>query len=113
MKKHRVKSTFFIRADIIKSKKDASVLARAFVMPYLSLDINYVRNYGERGGYILFKEDLQNQFDMNGLATVLVHPEWFVRSVGGSGLRKIPLTIFRKQMMNKIYDKFLFDYKKR
>ena len=37
-------------------------------------------------------------------------PLTFVRTVGGSGLMKIPLTILRKKMMNKVYEKFLSDF---
>lgn len=64
-----------------------------FVMPtHLSFDIYYVRNFGETEGYRRFKKDLLHRLEKDGLATVLVHPEWFVRSVGGSSLMKIPLT---------------------
>jgi len=58
-----------------------------FVFPtHLSLDIHYVRNFGEKEGYQKFKEDLLQQLSQNGIATVLVHPEgckkcskpWFV-----------------------------------
>jgi len=34
-----------------------------------------------------------------------------VRSVGGHGLMKIPLTLLRKKMMNEIYDRFLCEFK--
>lgn len=83
-----------------------------FVMPtHLSFDIYYVRNFGETEGYQKFKRDLLQRLRKNGLATVLAHPEWFVRSVGGRGLMKIPLTLFRKRMMNKVYDRFLHEFK--
>ena len=83
-----------------------------FVFPtHLSLDIHYVRNFGEKEGYQKFKEDLLQQLSQNGIATVLVHPEGFVRSVGGNRLMKIPLTIIRKKMVNKVYDKLLFEFK--
>ena len=83
-----------------------------FVFPtHLSFDIYYVRNFGEKEGYRRFKEDLLRRLDKDGLATVLVHPEGFVRSVGGSGLMKIPLTLLRKKMMNKVYSKFLCEFK--
>jgi len=84
----------------------------SFVMPtHLSLDIYYVRNFGEEEGYRRFSRDLQSKLEKDGVATVLVHPEWFVRSVGGSGLIKIPLTLLRKKMMNKVYDRFLSELK--
>ena len=83
-----------------------------FVMPtHLSFDIYYVRNFGEREGYLRFKKDLLQKLEKDGLATVLTHPEWFVRSVGGRGLMKIPLTLFRKKMMNRVYDRFLHEFK--
>ena len=83
-----------------------------FVMPtHLSFDIYYVRNFGEREGYLRFKKDLLQKLEKDGLATVLTHPEWFVRSVGGRGLMKIPLTLFRKKMMNGVYDRFLHEFK--
>jgi len=89
-----------------------SYKTKTFVMPtHLSLDIHYVRNFGEKEGYRRFKADLLQKLGKDKLATVLVHPEWFVRSVGGSGLMKIPLTLLRKQMMNRIYDVFLSEYK--
>lgn len=82
-----------------------------FVMPtHLSFDIYYVRNFGEKEGYRRFKKDLLCKLEENDLATVLVHPEWFVRSVGGSGLMKVPLTLLRKKMMNKIYGTFLCEF---
>jgi hypothetical protein len=82
------------------------------VLPtHLSFDIYYVRNFGEKEGYRRFKKDLLRKLENDGLATVLVHPEWFVRSVGGHGLIKIPLTMLRRKMMNKIYDKFLCEFK--
>ena len=83
-----------------------------FVFPtHLSLDIHYVRNFGEKEGYQKFKEDLLQQLSQNGIATVLVHPEGFIRSVQSHGLMKIPLTLLRKGMMNKVYETFLFELK--
>ena len=85
---------------------------KTFVMPlHLSLDIHYVRKFGEEEGYNNLREDLLHELNVNDCATVLVHPEWFVRSVGGHGLIKIPLTLLRIKMMNKIYDRFLRDFK--
>jgi len=85
-----------------------------FVFPtHLSLDISYVRNFGEKEGYQKFKEDLLQQLSQNGIATVLVHPEGFVRTVQSKGLMKIPLTLLRKGMMNKLYETFLLEFKDR
>jgi len=85
---------------------------KTLVMPtHLSFDIYYVRNFGEEEGYRRFRKDLLNKLRENGLATVLVHPEWLVRSVGGRGLMKIPLTLLRKKMMNKVYERFLCEFK--
>jgi peptidoglycan/xylan/chitin deacetylase (PgdA/CDA1 family) len=83
-----------------------------FVFPtHLSLDIHYVRNFGEKEGYRKFKEDLLQQLSQNGIATVLVHPEGFVRSVQSSGLLKILLTLFRKGMMKSVYENFLCEFR--
>jgi len=85
-----------------------------FVMPtHLSFDIYYIREFGEEDGYQKFKTDLLRKLEKEKLATVLVHPEWFVRSVGGSSLIKILLTLLRKQMMNKVYDRFLEELKRK
>jgi hypothetical protein len=82
--------------------------ANCFVFPtHLSLDIYYIRKFGEKEGYQKFKEDLKQKFRQDEIATVLVHPEGFIRSVQSHGLMKIPLTLLRKGMMNKIYEKFL------
>lgn len=78
---------------------------------HLSLDIHYVKNFGEKIGYHKFKKDLLQKLKQDRIATVLVHPEWFVRSVSGSGLMKIPLTLLRKGMMSKVYDSFLCEFK--
>ena len=89
-----------------------NVELKTFMMPaHLSLDIYYVRKFGEKEGYHKFKEDLTQELDLHKYATVLVHhPEWFVRSVGGHGLIYIPLTIMRIKMMNKIYSKFIREF---
>jgi len=85
---------------------------KTFVMPtHLSLDIHYVRNFGEIRGYQKFKKDLLQTLEKNKVATVLTHPEWFVRSVGGSGLIKVPLTLLRRKMMGKVYETFLQEFK--
>lgn len=87
---------------------------KTLVMPtHLSFDIHYVRNFGEEQGYRRFRRDLLHKLGEDELATVLVHPEWFVRSVGGRGLMKIPLTLLRKKMMNKVYEKFLCEIKRK
>jgi hypothetical protein len=83
-----------------------------FVFPtHLSLDIHYVRNFGEKEGYQKFKEDLLQRLESHGLATILVHPEGFVRSVRGDRVMKIPLTLLRRGMMNKVYNKFLCEFR--
>jgi len=87
---------------------------QTYVMPtHLSFDIYYIRKWGEEKGYQKFKEDLILKLEKDGLATVLTHPEWFVRSVGGSGLMKIPLTLLRIKMMNKVYEKFICNFKEK
>lgn len=86
--------------------------AKTFVLlTHLGFDIYYVRRFGEDEGYRKFKGDLMQQFSRNGVATVLVHLEWFVRSIQGKSLLKIPLTLLRKGLMNKVYDKFICDIK--
>jgi hypothetical protein len=86
----------------------------SFVFPtHLPLDISYVRNFGEKEGYARFKEELLRRLENVGLATVLVHPEGFLRSVQGRRLVKIPLTLLRKGMMNKVYDSFICEFKDR
>jgi hypothetical protein len=83
-----------------------------FVFPtHLSLDIHYVRDFGEKKGYQKFKEDLLLLLKSEKPATVLVHPEGFLRSVQSRGLLKIPLTLLRRGMMNKVYETFLFELK--
>jgi hypothetical protein len=83
-----------------------------FVFPtHLPLDIHYIRNFGEKKGYQKFKEDLLQRLEREGIAMVLVHPEGFVRSVQSHGLMKIPLTLVKKGMMNKAYDRFLCGFK--
>ncbi|MGC8988268.1 hypothetical protein [Infirmifilum sp.] len=84
---------------------------RTFVMPtHLSLDIYYVRRFGEKRGYSLFKADLLRMLGERGVATVLVHPEWFVRSVGGAGATKAVMTILGIKMLNNIYRTFLQEF---
>ena len=83
-----------------------------FVFPtHLSLDIHYVRNFGEKEGYQKFKEDLLQQLSQNGIATVLLHPEGFVSSVQSHGLLKIPLTLLRKGVMKSVYENFLCEFR--
>lgn len=85
---------------------------KTFVIPtHLSFDIYYVKKFGEVEGYLKFREDLKRQLHHMGVATVLVHPEWFVRSVRSRGLMKVLLTLFRKGLMNKVYDKFLDEFR--
>jgi len=89
-----------------------SFKVNSFVVPtHLSLDIHYVRNFGEKEGYQKFKTYLLHRLEQNELATVLVHPEWFVRTVQGHGFMKVPLTLLRKGLMNKVYDRFLCEFK--
>jgi len=85
---------------------------KTFVIPtHLSLDIYYVRKFGEAKGYLKFREDLRQQLRSKGIATVLVHPEWFVRSVQGNGLTKLLLTLLRKGLMGGVYDRFLDEFR--
>ena len=82
-----------------------------FVTPtHLSFDIFYVAKFGEDDGYTRFRKDLLHMLKKDGIATVLVHPEWFVRSVGVRGLKRIMLTFLRRKMMNKVYDRFLYEF---
>jgi len=84
----------------------------SFVFPtHLPLDIYFVRNFGEKEGYVRFKQDMLLRLESGGLATVLVHPEGFVRSVIGKKVMKIPLTLLRKGMINFVYHKFLGEFR--
>jgi len=88
---------------------------RTFIMPnHLSFDIHYIRKYGETNGYKRFIEDLDSQILQKGYVTVLVHPEWFVRSVGKQvdslfmyRMYKILYTLLKKNLMTRVYEKFL------
>ena len=88
---------------------------KTYVMPnHLSFDIHYVRKYGEIEGYKRFLSDLNLRISKEGHATVLVHPEWFVRSVGKQvssllmyRMYKILYTLMKKNLMNRVYEKFL------
>jgi len=83
-----------------------------FVFPtHLSFDIYPFRNFGEKEGYRRFKEDLLRMLERHELATVLVHPEGFIRTVQSNGLMKFPLTLLRKGMMNKTYERLLCQFK--
>jgi hypothetical protein len=85
--------------------------ANSFVFPtHLPLDIYYVRKFGVNEGYQKFRQDLLQRLESEGLATVLVHPEGFLRSVQSHGLAKIFLTLLRKGIMNKLYDRFLREF---
>lgn len=77
---------------------------------HLPLDIYYVRNFGESEGYRKFKEELMRRLESGKSATVLVHPEGFLRSVQSHGLMKIPLTLLRKGIMSKVYNSFLGEF---
>lgn len=70
-----------------------------------------LRNFGEKEGYRRFKEDSLRMLERDGLATVLVHLEGFVRTVQGHGFMKFLLTLLRKGMMNKTYERFLCEFK--
>ncbi|MGC8933371.1 MAG: hypothetical protein ACP5LQ_08835 [Candidatus Methanodesulfokora sp.] len=101
-----------LNLDYMEGYGKPEIPVRTFVMPtHLSLDIHYVRELGEKEGYIRFKKDLVKELEESGVATVLVHPEWFVRSVGGKGLMKIPLTLLRVKMMNSVYREFLLEFR--
>ena len=69
----------------------------------LSFGIYYdVRHFGEKEGYRRLKKDLLCKLEKGGSATVPMHLECFVRSIGEHGLMKIPLTFipafFTRQM---------------
>ena len=101
-----------LNLDYMEGYGVPEINVETFVFPtHLSFDIYYVRSFGEKEGYRRFVNDLMHKLKEEELATVLVHPEWFVRTVGGHGLIKIPLTLLRKKMMNQVYEKFLSDFK--
>jgi len=66
---------------------------KTLVMPtHLSLDIYYVRKFGEEEGYRRFRRDLLHKLEEDGLATVL---------------------LLRKKMMNKVYERFLCEFRRK
>jgi len=98
--------------DYMQAGKKPGVKTKSFAFPpHLSFDIHYVRNFGEREGYQRFRADLWHKLEQDRQATVLVHPEWFVRTVLSHGLMKIPLTLLRKGLMNRVYDEFVGEFK--
>ena len=104
-------STIGLNLQYIEGYGVPNAELKAFLMPlHLSLDIHYVRKFGEEEGYQKLREDLLNELDLKEFATILVHSEWFVNSVGGHGLINLPLTLLRINMMNRIYDRFLSDF---
>jgi len=86
------------------------------VKTHLSLDIYYIRRYGEKVGYKLFKKDLENRLRSDGYVSVLTHPEWFVRSVGvdGSGtyarIMRLIMTVVGVRKLTRVYEIFLSEY---
>jgi len=86
------------------------------VKTHLSLDIYYIKRYGVKKGYKLFKKDLENRLHNNGYASVLTHPEWFVRSVGivGSGFFtksiNFLMTLLDIRKLTDVYNFFLSEY---
>jgi len=88
---------------------------KTFVMPTsLNFDLYYVRNFGAKEGYERFKKDLKKEINKSELVTVLVHPLYFVFSVGTHGhFMKYIMTILRKRLMNEVYEDFIFDFKPR
>ncbi|MGD0329223.1 MAG: hypothetical protein ABSB40_02110 [Nitrososphaeria archaeon] len=86
---------------------------KTFVMPTpIDFDLYYVRNFGAKEGYVRFKKDLKKKLNRSELVTVLVHPLYFVLSVGTKGrLNKYVMTILKQRMMNEVYEDFLFDFR--
>ncbi|MBS7656940.1 MAG: hypothetical protein QXI71_03445 [Candidatus Bathyarchaeia archaeon] len=91
---------------------------KTFVMPtHLTLDHGYVKKFGENKGYQLFTQDLDVILQQRGHATVLSHPEWFVRSLGYNSkhrtvirLTRVIFTALSKRLMSNVYNQFLTDY---
>lgn len=91
---------------------------RTFVMPtHLSFDIYYVRKFGENKGYRVFTQDLDKTLKEKGYATILCHPEWFVRNMGYYTknrtvvrISKVIFKILNKRFMSNVYKQFLADY---
>ncbi|MEM2525934.1 MAG: hypothetical protein QXI49_07090 [Candidatus Methanomethylicaceae archaeon] len=94
-------------------------LYKTFVFnTHLSLDIYYIRKYGLRRGYDIFKRDLYKKILNEGYATVLTHPEYFWKSIGICDgnvylvkIFNLILTFLRIKTLNKIYEKFLLEHK--
>jgi len=86
------------------------------VKTHLSLDIYYIRKYGIKRGYDLFKKDLERRLQTDGYVSVLTHPEWFVRSVGvmGAGLfaraARLVMTLLNMRKLTGVYEVFLSEY---
>ena len=92
--------------------------SKTFVMPtHITFDHAYVKKFGENRGYQLFTQDLDAVLNEKGQATVLSHPEWFVRSLGYDSkhktvirLSKLIFKLLNKRFMSKVYNQFLTDY---
>lgn len=92
---------------------------KTFVLPtHLSFDIYYIRNFGVKHGYQRFRHDLTFTLKHHRIATVLTHPEGFVRSVGMQfdnlwryRTSKFFLTLVGKRKLDKVYQWFLSDFK--
>ncbi|MFH7835851.1 MAG: hypothetical protein QXL51_04565 [Candidatus Aenigmatarchaeota archaeon] len=85
---------------------------------HLSLDIYYIRKYGIRKGYELFKRDTYKKILDEGYVTVLTHPEYFGKSVGiwskniyVTKMFNLALTFLKVRTLNKVYEKFLLEHK--
>ena len=94
---------------------------KTFVMPtHLTFDHAYVKKFGENKGYQVFTQDLDKMLLERGQATILSHPEWFVRSLGYDSknktvirLSKVIFKILNKRLMSNVYSQFLSDYSKK
>ena len=94
---------------------------KTFVMPtHLTLDHAYVKKFGETKGYKFFTHDLDAVLQEKGQATILSHPEWFVRSLGYDSkhrtvirFSKVTFKILKKRLMSNVYNQFLADYSKK
>ncbi|PLJ76901.1 hypothetical protein [Infirmifilum sp. SLHALR2] len=93
-----------------------STVKTLVINTHLSLDLHYIKRYGVEKGYRFFKSDLERRLNVDGYASVLTHPEWFVRSVGvqGSGVyakaAKLAMTLLGLRKLTRVYELFLSEY---